>query len=216
MNRPNISSFNVIFNIKGGFIMKKDNKEIVFVTHNKGKAKSAEKYFEGLKITTFDYDLEEPRSDDVKEIAKAKVLEAYEVVNKPCMALDAGFFIEELNGFPKAFVHFALDTIGVNGILKLMKGVTNRNCFFKECLAYYDGKEIKYFYGESKGILAAKKQGDDREEKWSDLWYIFKPNGFKVTLAQMTNEERQNRRSIDKSTNAIEMFAKWYKNKYLK
>lgn len=28
------------------------------------------------------------------------------------------------------------------------------------------------------GNLSDKIQGVDREEKWSDLWYIFKPNGF--------------------------------------
>lgn len=41
--------------------------EIVFVTHNKGKAKSAEKYFENIRFTTYKFDLDEPRSDDVKE-----------------------------------------------------------------------------------------------------------------------------------------------------
>lgn len=187
-------------------------KEIVFVTHNKGKAKSAEQYFKDLKITTFNYELDEPRSEDIKEISKAKVLQAYSVVHKPCMALDAGFFIEELNGFPKAFVNFTLDTIGIEGILKLMEDKDNRKCMFKESLAYYDGKDILYFEGESKGTLTRKIEGEDKEEKWSSLWYIFKPDGCDKTLAAMTNEERDNRSKIDKSTNAIEKFANWYKN----
>ena len=37
-------------------------KEIVFVTHNTGKIKSAEKYFKNLKFTTFNYELNEPIS----------------------------------------------------------------------------------------------------------------------------------------------------------
>ena len=49
-------------------------KEIIFVTHNTGKIKSAEKYFKNLKFTTFNYELDEPRSDDIKEIATAKVI----------------------------------------------------------------------------------------------------------------------------------------------
>ena len=96
-------------------------KEIIFVTHNKGKAKSAEKHFKNLKISTYEYELDEPRSDDIKLIATAKVKEAYEVVKKPCMAMDTDFYIDELNGFPKAFVNFALDTFGIDGILKLME-----------------------------------------------------------------------------------------------
>ena len=185
--------------------------EIVFVTHNKGKAKSAEKYFENLKISTYNFELDEPRSEDVKEIAKYKVMQAYEVVKKPCMALDTGFFINELNGFPKAFVNFTLDSIGIDGILKLMEGKENRECHFEECLAYYDGKEILYFYGNHPGNISIKKQGEDREEKWSDLWYIFKPKGFEKTLAEMNEKEREDRRKIDGSYGAMQKFAEWYR-----
>ena len=106
--------------------------EIVFVTHNKGKAKSAEKYFKNMKISTYEYELDEPRSDDIQEIATAKVKQAYEVVKKPCMAMDA----------------FSLETLGIKGVLKLMEDKENRKCSFNECLAYYDGKKIKYFYGK--------------------------------------------------------------------
>ena len=109
-------------------------KEIVFVTHNKGKAKSAEKYFNDLKFSTYDFELNEPRSDDIQEIATAKVKQAYEIVKKPCIALDTGFFIDELNGFPKAFVNFSLDTIGIDGILKLMEGKENRKCKFESVI----------------------------------------------------------------------------------
>ena len=186
--------------------------EIVFVTHNKGKAKSAEKYFKNLKISTYEFELDEPRSDNLQEIATAKVKQAYKVVGKPCIALDTGFFIEALNGFPRAFVNFSLDTIGIDGILKLMEGKENRNCKFDECLAYFDGKDIYYFYGNHPGNLTLKKQGQDRKEKWSDLWYVFKPKGFEKTLAEMNEEERENRRKVDGSYSAMEEFAKWYEN----
>ncbi len=148
-----------------------------------------------------------------KKLLPPKLKEAYQVVKKPCIALDSGFFIEELNGFPKAFVNFTLDTIGIDGILELMKNKSNKKCQFKECFAYYDGETIKYFYGESKGSLSSEKQGLDHQEKWSDLWYIFIPNGLTKTLAQMTPEERENRKKIDKSSSAIEEFAKWYQKK---
>ena len=186
-------------------------KEIVFVTHNKGKAKSAEKYFKDFKITTYDYELEEPRSDDIKAIATAKVKEAYNVVKKPCMALDADFWIDALNGFPRAYVNFVLDTIGVDGILKLMEKIDNRKCCFRHCLAYYDGKEIHYFYGKYEGALAFSKKGKDNSAKWSDLWYVFIPKNCNKTLAEMTDEELEERPKIDESVDALEEFAKCYK-----
>ena len=60
------------------------------------------------------------------------------------------------------------------------------------------------------GNLSNKIQGLNREEKWSDLWYIFKPEGFDKTLAEMNLEERENRRKIDGSVQAMQEFAKWY------
>lgn len=96
--------------------------EIVFVTHNKGKIESAKKALKNVNFKVFEYDLEEPRSDDIKYISKIKVEEAYKIVNKPCISMDSGFFIEALNGFPRAFVNHTLETIGIKGILKLMAG----------------------------------------------------------------------------------------------
>ncbi len=186
-------------------------KEIVFVTHNKGKAKSAERYFNNIEFKTYDFELDEPRSDDIKEIATVKVNQAFKMLNKPCIALDTGFFIDELNGFPRAFVNFSLDTIGIDGILKLMQGKENRKCRFEECLAYHDGNKIHYFYGRHPGNLSTKIQGINRDEKWSDLWYIFKPEHFNKTLAEMDSVEREERRKIDGSVEALKVFADWYR-----
>ena len=47
--------------------------EIVFVTHNKGKIASAQKQLAGVNVKIFEYELDEPRSDDIKFISKAKV-----------------------------------------------------------------------------------------------------------------------------------------------
>ena len=51
-----------------------------FGTHNQGKVKSAEKYFKNIKLSTINFELDEPRSDYIQEIAKAKVSANYEMV----------------------------------------------------------------------------------------------------------------------------------------
>lgn len=71
-------------------------------------------------------------------------------------------------------------------------------------------KKFIIFMENILGNLSEKVQGQDREEKWSDLWYIFKPNGFNKTLAEMSSEERENRRSVDGSVQSMNEFAKWY------
>ena len=187
-------------------------KKITFVTTNKGKISTAKQYLgdADIEVEPYNYELVEPRTDDIQEIARQKVLQAYDVVKQPCIALDSGFYIEALNGFPRAFVNFALDTIGINGLLKLMEGKENRTCRFTECLSYYDGKELHQFMGKHEGTLTEKMLGNDTDKKWSDLWYIFKPYGYDKTLAKMTEEERAGRIKYE-SVDSMKQFSKWYK-----
>ena len=146
-------------------------KSIVFVTTNKGKVASCQKCFKktDTKLEIYTHELIEPRTNDIREIAKSKVLQAYDMVKKPCITLDTGFFIESLNGFPRAFVNFTLDTIGIEGILKLMDDKENRECYFKECLAYYDGQNIEYFECKIPGRLSKKFKGRDKENNWYEM-----------------------------------------------
>lgn len=185
--------------------------EIVFVTHNKGKIAFAKECLKDVNFKVFEYELDEPRSDDINYISKVKVEQAYKLVNQPCISLDCGFFIDELDGFPRAFVNFALNTIGLKGILKLMEGKENRKCSFRECLSYYDGKEIHQFVGKHEGSLTEEILGSDTEKKWSDLWYIYKPKDSEKTLAQMTDEEREKRnREKTEINDSMKIFANWY------
>ncbi len=188
-------------------------KKITFVTTNKGKISTAKQYLEdaNVELEAYNYELVEPRTDDIQEIARQKVLQAYDVVKQPCIALDSGFYIEALNGFPRAFVNFALDTIGTQGILDIMRGKENRNCSFKECVAYYDGKEIKYFFYEHKGTLAEDYRGKDNNKQWSPLWHIYKDAYDPTrTLSELSDEEIENRRKVTGSS--LQEFANWYKN----
>lgn len=184
--------------------------EIIFVTHNRGKIESAKQQLKEVNFRIYEYDLEEPRSEDITYISRYKVLEAYKLVKKPCLSLDCGFWIDALNGFPKAYVNFALDTLGLEGILKLLEGETNRTCRFTECLSYYDGKEVYQFMGRHEGTVSEEILGDDADNKWSDLWYVYKPYGYDKTLAQMTEEERNTRVRYE-SIDSFQEFAKWYK-----
>lgn len=184
--------------------------DIIFVTHNKGKIASAKKYMQNVNFKIFEYELDEPRSDDVEYISKVKVMEAYELVKSPCISVDAGFFIDALNGFPRAFVNFALETINIEGILKLMEDKENRLCRFKECLSYYDGVELKQFVSYHEGKLSFEIIGNDSDKKWSNLWYVFIPKGYTKTLAQMTDAERATREKTNTEVSSMKLFADWY------
>ena len=132
-------------------------------------------------------------------------------------ALDAGFYIRALNGFPRAFANFALETIGIEGILKLMEGKEGqeRSCEFRECMAYIDSTGdiaafTKAFVGRVPGTVAKEKRGTKQPHHWSELALIFIPEGYDRTLAELTSEEYDHwRKNRPKSYSASKMFAQW-------
>lgn len=184
-------------------------KEIIFVTTNNGKVASAQKELTNIKVLPIEAELNEPRSDDIKEIAKQKVLQAYSIVNRPCIALDSGFFIEALNGFPRAYVNHMLDTIGIEGILKLLRDEENRECEFRSCLAYYDGEEMRFFESKSSGVISQEIRGSENESRWSDLWYLFIPQKFNKTLAEFDESDFKEYNRV-KEDSGMKKFGEWY------
>ncbi len=184
-------------------------KEITFVTTNKGKIASAQKYFKSIKLIPYSHELVEPRSSDIMEIASHKVRQAYDLVGRPCIALDSGFYIGALNGFPNTYVNHALGTIGLDGMLKLMDGVEDRSCEFRSCLAYHDGEKIEYFESRTKGSISETQLGAENKNSWSELWYIFVPEKFQKTLAQFDEADFILYEDL-KEDSCIKKFANWY------
>jgi non-canonical purine NTP pyrophosphatase (RdgB/HAM1 family) len=169
-----------------------------------------------IRVLQVPMDIPEPRSSDVQEIAREKVLFAYKKLESPVVALDAGFYIYSLNGFPRAFVNFALETIDLDGILRLVDG-KDRNCEFRECLAYVDNslKEPKYFVSHVRGVLSDEIKGEMQEHLWSKLGLIFIPEGSQKTLAEMSYEEYLEWRKIFREKESpSRLFSEWFdKNK---
>ncbi|HLE07208.1 MAG TPA: non-canonical purine NTP pyrophosphatase [archaeon] len=169
-------------------------KKIYFATSNKGKFNFVAGGLLKNEIEAVQVSLEipEPRSDDVRQIVKEKVLFAYGKLKKPCIAMDGGFFVYSLNGFPKAFVNFVLETIEVDGILKLVDGKP-RGCEFRNCIAYMDKKLKKPMFFEHRaiGTLSRKSRGKMQPHMMSPLSLYFIPESQKKTIAQMSFEENQ-------------------------
>ncbi len=170
-----------------------EKKNIVFVTTNAKKVKTAQKYLSEANLIHYNNELIEPRNESIEEIAKYKVLQAYDLVKTDCIVLDSGFFIESLNNWPGIFVNYNLKTIGLNGIIKLLEAEKNRKAYFAECLAYYDGVDIRYFYGKTEGTISNRISEIINPDEWSVLWRIFIPICSSKIMSEMTNDERTNR-----------------------
>ncbi len=164
-----------------------------------------------LEIVQVPLNLPEPRSSDVQEIAREKIIFAYQHIKQPVVSLDAGFYIHALGGFPRAYVNFALETIGLDGLLKLVAD-KDRQCEFRECLAYLD-KTLsgpQYFLGHFKGTLAHQPQGTIQPHHWSPLALLFIPAGETRTLAEMDYAQYCQWRLATAATTSEKQFADWF------
>ena len=192
---------------------------ITYVTGNYGKYISVKEKFdkEGITINYFKYDLDEPNINDISVISREKARQAFSILETPVFVADTGFYIEDYPNnpnYPGAFVKRSGISTNIEELLKTMKDVQNRNCYFLDCLTFYDGKEYYQFYGSCHGTLSKDIRGDTIKRAKSNLWYVFIPNNCSKTLAEMTTEERNNR--PDDRTSATDEFITWYKLNYKK
>lgn len=164
--------------------------KVYFATKNAGKVFSVRDGLApyGIDVEHVSMELPESRSYDVHQIAREKALYAYGKLQKPCLTLDAGFFLSAWNGFPRTYVNFALETLGIPGILKLVEGLP-RECYFKDCIAYCDGSKPTVLERIIEGTVADAPRGEPKDYHWSVLFQIFVPNGLEKTLAEMSREE---------------------------
>lgn len=192
---------------------------LTYVTSNHGKYLNVKNHFDNNKIHLdfYKYDLPEPDINDIEIISKAKVTEAYRILNKPCFVADSGFYIIDYPNnpnYPGAFVKRSGVSTNIEKLLDTLKNTKNRSAYFLDCLTFYDGKEYYTFFGKNEGSISYEIRGERTEKSLSNLWYVFIPNNHDKTLAEMSDYERSHRH--DNHTSATANFIKWYKNEYKK
>lgn len=182
-------------------------KKITYVTGNWAKIESAKQILEplGYEINNIKIETPEIQADDVSDVAKYSAKWAANELNKAVLKNDSGLFVKSLNGFPGVYTHYVDDTLGVDGLLKLMEGIEDREAYFKESIAYCEpGKEPIVFEGYTKGRIDTKKSGT---YGWS--WdFVFIPDGEDKTLGCFPDEERWKFWSLDSYKKLVEYLEK--------
>lgn len=177
---------------------------IFFASSNKNKYAEANHIASnfGLKLEFLKSNLQEIQANDLEEIAKYKVRQAFSFCSKPVIVEDDGLFIKSLNGFPGPYSSFVFDSIGNKGILKLIS--SERDASFRSVIAYCERKDdVHIFSSDVKGTISKKEQG----ERWG-FDPIFIPSGKKQTYSQLAEKNQISHRYM-----ALKKFANWYLNK---
>lgn len=178
-------------------------KKITYVTGNWAKIDSARQILEplGYEVDNIKIETPEIQADDVSDVAKYSAKWAANELNKAVLKNDSGLFVNVLKGFPGVYTHYVDDTLGVDGLLKLMEGLEDRTAYFKESIAYCEpGKEPIVFEGYTKGKIDTKKSGT---YGWS--WdFVFIPEGEEKTLGCYPDNERWKYWSLDAYKKLVE------------
>lgn len=163
--------------------------KITLVTGNWAKIAQAKEFLEplGVEVDNIKMDTVEIQANSIEEVAAYSAKWASNELKKNIVKNDTGIVIEGINDFPSAYTHYVQDTIGIDGILKLMKGIENRKAKFVQALAFCEyGKEPVVFKSETYGTISLEKQG---EYGWS--WdFIFIPDGQDKTLGCFPDDVR--------------------------
>ncbi|MDP2973551.1 MAG: non-canonical purine NTP pyrophosphatase [Candidatus Diapherotrites archaeon] len=154
--------------------------------------------------------LQEIGSDDLKEIALHKAKQAFAKLTTPLIVDDTGLYFEAYKGFPGPNTKFIFNTLGYEGILKLLAG-KNRKAYSHSIICFIeDVHRYKFFEGKLFGSITNKVIRPNTDTMPFNR--IFKPEGEKRVIAQMGEKEKL---AILPRTIAARKLAAWLKEKSL-
>jgi len=151
-------------------------------------------------------EIQNPRLENIARIALQTALENQ---RRLIVVEDSGLFIERLRGFPGPYSSFVYETIGLKGILSLLRGSRNRRAYFQSSVAVGSPSlEPQLFTGTVRGRISRSIFGE------TGFGYdpIFIPDGSKKTFGQ-TSWSFKNGHSHRAA--AFQKFAKWFRRRQL-
>ena len=161
-----------------------------------------------LRVEQIDAKGKEIQSDSIEEIARESVTNSALAAKLPVFVEDTGLYIQNLNGFPGPYAAYASKTIGLRGILLLLRGANDREAVFRSAVAFAaPGMTTTSFSGELKGKVTSSPRGSGGFGYDS----IFEPyGGTGKTLGEMSISEKS---LISHRATAVKKFAQWYVSK---
>ncbi|MBI5229610.1 non-canonical purine NTP pyrophosphatase [Candidatus Micrarchaeota archaeon] len=163
--------------------------KILFVTGNKGKLEEARSILEGFEVDALNADIPEIKSLDQHQVVIEKAKKAFEVAKKPLFVEDTALYLKSFKDFPGTYTAFAYETIGLEGILKLIEGM-NKQAHFLALVAFVDEEgKTTVLEGRCDGLISKEIIPPVDETLPYDS--VFIPlEGDGRTFSQMTKKEK--------------------------
>jgi len=153
-----------------------------------------------------DFQKLEIQHPDLGEIASSALALIVSKTDKPVFVEDSGLFIHQLNGFPGPYSSYVFETLGIEGILKLLEDAKTRKAEFRSSVAFgMNGRWLANFSSATEGIIQMQARG----ENGFGFDPIFVPMWTSKTFAEMPLKEKT---IYSHRAKAISKLALWFLN----
>ncbi|HEX8692261.1 MAG TPA: non-canonical purine NTP pyrophosphatase [Longimicrobium sp.] len=154
------------------------------ITGSAGKAREVAEILGG-ELAHRPLDLPEVQAVRLEDVVGAKAEAAYARLGAPVIVEDTGLFFAAWNGLPGALVKWFVDTVGVEGICRMLTPFDDRRAVARTVVAAHDGR-LRTYAGEVSGRIAGAPAGSGGFG-WDP---IFIPDGQARTFAEMAQAEK--------------------------
>jgi len=157
---------------------------LILVTSRAEKAAEAIRL--GFDVRQRQVDLPEPQALDPADVVEAKARAAYTLLREPVVVEDSGLCVSAWGGFPGALVRWMEESVGLDGIARMLDPFPDRSATAVCVVAAFDGTLLQAARGQAAGRIADSPRGTGGFG-WDRL---FVPEGEDRTFAQMLPEEK--------------------------
>jgi non-canonical purine NTP pyrophosphatase (RdgB/HAM1 family) len=140
----------------------------------------------GRPLEQVSLDLPEIQAVEVSAVIRHKARQAFHAAGRAVLVEDTGLYFHAWNGLPGALIRWFMDSVGNEGLCRMLDGFADRRATARTCLGYFDGEEEHIFTGAIEGSIALHPRGASGFG-WDA---IFIPAGWDRTFGEGSAEEK--------------------------
>ncbi len=179
--------------------------DLVFATTNRPKQDAYQEIL-GRNLQTIPIQLDDIQQVDAGQVALHKVRQAYDILKRPVFVEQSALAIRVLGGLPGGMTTSMIFTLGLETLCKMLRNFEDKYAEGVAAIAFNDGTITRKFVGVLPGRIA------DFPHPTGYSWNrVFIPQGFDITLAEMSESERL---SITMRRRAILEFMEFLQSNY--
>ncbi len=178
------------------------------VTGNVGKWKIANDIFKEFNVELLREKIDTPeiQAHNVEDISLYSGEYAANLLQKPVIKSDVGYYIESLGGFPGPFLRYINKMLTSEDILKMLMEKKNRKIILRECLTFAcPGYKSKQFINEEEALISLEAKG---EGTTFDRIIVFKGQKYPKSM----NTEVENYKHFKKTLHIYYEMAEYLEN----